>query len=335
MTPANASFETLIGLLEGAATIGIVSHRRPDGDALGSCLALGASLAAIGKTVHIVNDDPVPDGLGFLPGSEAIRVAATVVAGGALPVDVLVSLDAAGADRLSETAWAAFALAEGGARINIDHHISNTRFADYNYVDAISPATGQIIYELIEAAGWPLPEGARVALYAAISTDTGSFRYPSATGQTYRIAASLIDAGLDVGEVNRQIYESYPLRRLLLLRDLLQDLEIHADGRVVAVKLTRRMAEAAGLQAGDTEGIIDVIRSVDSVIVAILFEEMEDGKIRVSSRSKSPRADVGAICAVFGGGGHTLAAGTRMAGPIDAAATRFLHEVFQRLDGLD
>lgn len=329
MTPDNASFDAIVAELSAARSIGILSHRRPDGDAIGSCLALAGALAALGKEVHIVNDDPVPDGLTFLPGSDAILVASKVAT--PLPVDVLAVLDAAGADRLSETAWAAFQ--NSGRVLNLDHHISNTRFGDLNHVDAVSPATGQIVYELIRHAGWPLPDGARDAVYAAISTDTGSFRYPNTTGKTYRIAADLIESGLNVGEMNRLIYESYPLRRLLLMRGILRDMEIHDDGRVVAAKLTRKMAEDAGMQPGDTEGIIDVIRSVDSVIVAVMFEEMTDGKIRVSSRSKSATVDVGAVCAVFGGGGHTLAAGTRMAGPIDSAAERFLKEVSQRLDG--
>lgn len=331
MENANASFEAIISLLDGAGTIGIVSHRRPDGDAIGSCLALGAALEAIGKQVHLVNEDPVPEGLEFLKGSDRIQWAGGIAE--PLSVDVLVVLDAAGADRLGDAAWAAF----GGARpvINIDHHISNTRFGDLNHVNAQAPATGEIVYELIRAAGWPVTDAARDAVYAAISTDTGSFRYPSATGRTYRIAAELLEAGLDVGEMNRLLYENYPMRRLLLLRGILRDMEIHAGGRVVAAKLTRKMADEAGMQPGDTEGLIDVIRSVDSVIVAVMFEEMTDGKIRVSSRSKSPKADVGAVCAVFGGGGHTLAAGARMAGPIDQAAERFLNEVSKRLDGLD
>lgn len=323
--------EPVIRLLAGAGSVGLVSHRRPDGDAIGSCLALGGALEAAGKRVRIVNEDPVPEALAFLRGSERVELASGI--GEPIGVEVVVALDAAGEDRVGDGAWAAFRT--GVPVINLDHHISNTRFGSVNYVDAASPATGQIVFELIREAGWPLPQAAAEAIYAALSTDTGSFRYPSTTGRTYRIAAELVDAGLDVGEMNRRLYENYPLRRLLLLRGLLQDMEIHAGGKVVAAKLTRRMAEEAGMETGDTEGLIDVIRSVDSVVVAVLFEELPDGRIRVSSRSKSPLADVGAVCAVFGGGGHILAAGARMAGPIDAAAERFLNEVSRRLDGLD
>ncbi|MCB1079339.1 MAG: bifunctional oligoribonuclease/PAP phosphatase NrnA [Verrucomicrobiae bacterium] len=330
-TTGNDSFERILALIGTASRVGLLSHRRPDGDAIGSCLALGGALEAAGKTVHIVNDDPVPEGLAFLPGSERIRVAAEVTE--PIGIDVLIVLDAAGADRLSEVAWGAFET--GKPVVNVDHHVSNTRFGDLNHVDAHSPATGEIVFELIRAAGWPLPDGARDAIYVAISTDTGSFRYPNTTSRTYRIAAELIDAGLQVGEISRLTYENYPMRRLMLLRGILRDMEVHFDGRVIAAKLTLQMAEETGMHPDDTEGLIDVIRSVDSVVVAVMFEEMNDGKIRVSSRSKSSTVDVGAICGVFGGGGHTLAAGTRMAGPIDAAAERFLNEVSKRLDGLD
>ncbi|MCB1230449.1 MAG: bifunctional oligoribonuclease/PAP phosphatase NrnA [Verrucomicrobiae bacterium] len=326
---ASASFAQIAEAISKAASIGILTHRRPDGDAIGSCVALGEALEALGKRIFLINADEVPDSLRFLSGSERFEVASEISQ--PYPVDLVIVLDSAGHDRVGDEAWNA--LSNAGLVINIDHHISNTRFGDLNYVDAKSPATGQIIYELISDQGWRLTTDGRDALYAAISTDTGSFRYPSTTAATYRIAAELIDEGLDVGGISQKLYESYPLRRLFLLRDLLQKMEVRDDGRVVAIKLTLAMAEAVGMRPGDTEGLIDVIRSVDTVIVAVFFEEMADGKIRVSSRSKSTVVDVGQVCAVFGGGGHQLAAGTRMRGPIDDAADRFLTEVSRQLDG--
>ena len=125
------------------------------------------------------------------------------------------------------------------------------------------------------------------------------------------------------------------MRRLFLLRDLLESMEVSGGQRAVSVKLTRSMAESAGMEPGDTEGLIDVFRSIGTVVVAVFFEELPDGKIRVSSRSKSDEINVGEVCAVFGGGGHRLAAGARMRGPIDDAAERFMNEVEKRLDGND
>ena len=328
--PAHSLAE-IAEVLAGARSVGILTHRRPDGDAIGSSIALAQALEAQGKEVTLVNEDEVPDTLRFLTGSEAFRTPHQFT--GPVPVDAVAVLDAAGRDRVGEGAWAVFA--NRGPVINIDHHISNAGFGDLNHVDATSPATGQIVFELIKESDWELTPAARDALFAAISTDTGCFRFPSTGAATYRAAADLVDRGLDVGKVSQDLYESYPLRRLLLLRDLLQDMEIREDGRVVAVKLTRAMADAVGMRPGDTEGLIDVARSVDTVIVAVFFEEMTDGKIRVSSRSKTPRVDVGKICAVFGGGGHQLAAGARMAGPIDAAAEKFLTEVVNRINGIN
>ena len=325
------SFESITQAILAAQTIGVVSHQRPDGDALGSCIGIGEVLSQLGKTVHMVNADPVPESLQFLAGTERIQVAAELSE--PFSVDLLIILDAAGADRVGNAAWAAFA--NSGLVINIDHHVSNQRFGDLNYVDVISPATGQIVFELIKSNQWTLSPAARDALFAAISTDTGSFRYPNTTGATYRIAADMIDLGADVGWLSQQLYESYPQRRIELLRGLLQNLDIREDGKIAAMKLTRSEAEAVGMRDGDTEGLIDVIRSVDSVVVAVFFEELKDGKIRVSSRSKSTQIDVGQICAVFGGGGHKLAAGARISGPIEEAAERFLNEVAKRFHGLD
>ncbi len=328
---ADVALPEIARVITEADRIGILTHRRPDGDAIGSSLALAESLIALGKEVRLVNEDAVPDALRFLDGSRRFEKAGDLTE--AVVVDLIIVVDAAGRDRVGDAAWDAFA--NRGYVINLDHHISNTRFGDLNHVVASAPATGQLIHQLITTRGWPMPEAARDALYVALSTDTGSFRFPSTGAETYRIAADLVDRGLDVGEMAQRLYESFPMRRLLLLRDLLRDMEIRDNGRTIAVRLTRSMAEAVGMREGDTEGLIDVIRSVDSVVVAVFFEEMIDGKIRVSSRSKTPRVDVGEICAVFGGGGHRLAAGARMGGPIDSAAERFLNEVATRLDGLD
>lgn len=326
-----ATLSEIAGVIAEAASIGILTHRRPDGDAIGSSLALGESLLELGKEIRLINEDAVPDSLNFLGGSQRFERAADLTS--PVTVDLIIVVDAAGRDRVGDVVWDA--MANRGQVINLDHHISNTRFGDLNHVEPAAPATGQIIHQLIASQGWPMPDTARDALYVAISTDTGSFRFPSTGADTYRIAADLVDRGLEVGDMAQRLYESFPMRRLLLLRDLLRDMEIRDDGRTTAVKLTRAMADAVGMREGDTEGLIDVIRSVDSVIVAVFFEEMIDGKIRVSSRSKTPRVDVGEICAVFGGGGHQLAAGARMSGPIDSAAERFLKEVATRLDGLD
>lgn len=311
--------------IEAASSVLVASHDRPDGDAIGSSLAMGSLLEKLGKRVVVVNRDPVPESLAFLPGSERI-----VRPGDPVGADLFIVLDSAGADRVDPAVWAMAAGA--GTTINLDHHISNTRFGDLCHVDPVSPATGQLVFQLAATGGWPLDAEIGENLLAAISTDTGSFRYPSTTAETMRIAGEIFELGVDVGRVNQMLYENYPARRVEALRVLLQGMRLDFEGRCASVKLPLSVTRELGLQVGDTEGVIDVIRAIDTVRIAVLFEELPEGKIRVSSRSKEERYGVGAICAGFGGGGHTLAAGARLAGPLESAEARFLAAVGAALE---
>ena len=318
-------------VLAAAGRIGVISHARPDGDAIGSAIALGSALRGIGRAVTVLNQDGVPDSLAFLPGSDAVVRPADFPNG--IEVDVLVILDTGSKDRAGDRALASF---RGDYQvINIDHHDSNPGYGDINLIDIKSPATGQIVFQLIDEMGWPLGAIARDNLFAAISTDTGSFRYPSTTATTYRIGADLIEAGTDVGKLSQQLYESYPLRRIELLRELMKDMEIRDKGRLAFFKMPGSLVDKLNLVATDTEGLIDLIRSIDSVVVAVFFEEMKDGRIRISARSKTPSVDVGALCSTFGGGGHTLAAGARMKGPLDRAVEIFTKAISDQLNECD
>ncbi|MFK5923742.1 MAG: bifunctional oligoribonuclease/PAP phosphatase NrnA [Verrucomicrobiota bacterium] len=315
--------------LQKAETIAVLSHMRPDGDAIGSAVAVAQVLGKLGKEVTVINQDGVPAALEFLPGVSMVQRPIDLKA--PLQVDMTVILDTASEQRAGDEVWAAFA--DRGVLVNIDHHISNPAYGDLNYIDAKAPATGEIVFDLIEEMGWPLDEVVRNNIWAGISTDTGSYRYPSTTAHTFEVGAELLQGGVDVGAISQSLYESYPLRRIYVLRDLLKELQISSEGKVASWKLRREVIDRYGVQPSDTEGLIDVIRSVDSVVVAVFFEELEDGKIRVSARSKTPAADVGEICGKFGGGGHQLAAGTRMGGSIDEAAAKFLNSVEQVING--
>ena len=321
----NPKVPEVIAAIEAASGILIVSHDRPDGDAIGSAVGLGLILEEAGRQVQIVNRDPVPEALRFLPQSSRVGKLESIKTPG-----LVIALDSAGRDRIHADFWAR--VPEGVPVVNIDHHISNTAYGDINCIDSNSPATGQILFLLAEEAGWSVSSEAATHLYAAISTDTGSFRYPSTSAETMRIAGALITAGVNVGEVNQQLYESYPMRRVEVLSLLLNELRMECGGRCASVRLPLAMTERLGLQPGDTEGVIDVIRAIDTVVVAVFFEELADGRIRVSSRSKTASVSVGEICAHFGGGGHTLAAGARLAGPLGEAEERFLARVAESLD---
>lgn len=321
----NASFQQIGDVLQRHQSFVLLSHVRPDGDAIGSQIALGFSLMAAGKSVRLFNEDGLPDSLTFLPGSDRIEVPP------ADPVDaeVVIALDTATRPRLGERCLHAASKAK--LWLNIDHHISNPKYGDLNLIDATSPATGEILYELIIALGLPLPDESRDALYVAVSTDTGSFQYPSTTAKTYDMAADLIRRGLDVGTINSNTYDNRPFRRLELLRTLLNTLELSPDGLVAHWTLREKTRHELSLCADDSEGLIDVLRAIRGVQVAVFFEELPDGKTRISMRSKDRRYDVCQIASEFGGGGHSLAAGIRMKDPLDDAKPRVLAAIQRRI----
>lgn len=325
-TSENASVEQIGQVLRDHQSFVLISHVRPDGDAIGSQLALGYSLMAAGKTVYLINEDGLPDNLAFMAGSAKIELPPAAP----LDVEVAIALDTATKPRLGEAALNAASKAK--IWLNIDHHVSNPGYGDLNLIDSTSPATGQILYQLISALGLPLPVETRDAIYVAVSTDTGSFQYPSTTATTYQMAADLIDRGLDVGTINSLIYDNYPFRRLELMRELLKTLELSADGLVASWELRDQVRIDLELLPEDSEGLIDIIRAIRGVQLAVFFEELIDGKIRISMRSKDRRLDVCQIAMEFGGGGHALAAGIRMKGPLEAAKPLVLDAIRRRID---
>lgn len=303
----------------------LMSHVRPDGDAIGSQIALGFSLMAMGKEVYLVNEDGVPESLEFLKGSEKV----TVPPNDPIEVEVAIALDTGNKPRLGDGSLHAASKAK--VWLNIDHHISNPGYGDLNLIDGTKPATGQIIYELIKELGYPIPDETRDAIYVAVSTDTGSFQYGSTTAETYEIGADLIRRGLNVGKINADTYDNHPRRRLELMRALLNTLQITDDGHLACWELLDKTRLDLNLQPDDSEGLIDMIRSVKGVRVAAFFEELADGKIRVSMRSKDAGVNVCDVAAEFGGGGHALAAGIRMPGPLSEAKPKVLAALKQVL----
>ncbi len=324
--PENASLAQIGEVLRSHQSFILLSHVRPDGDAIGSQLALGFSLLAMGKSVRFVNEDGLPENLAFLPGSERIESPPAEP----LDVEVAIALDTATKPRLGDAALHAASKAK--IWLNIDHHVSNPKYGDLNLIDSTSPATGQILYDLITALDLPLPAETRDAIYVAVSTDTGSFQYPSTTARTYDMAADLTRRGLDVGTINSQTYDEQPFRKLELMRALLNTLELTPDGLVAHWEMRDQTRIDLALRPEDSEGLIDIIRAIRGVQLALFFEELPDGKIRVSMRSKDRAYDVCKIATQFGGGGHALAAGIRMPGPLEDAKARVLDAVRRRID---
>jgi phosphoesterase RecJ-like protein len=317
---SSSTFAEIAKVLREKQTFAVLSHVRPDGDALGSQLAMALTLKKLGKDVHVWNEDGMLEKYSFLPRAELL----TKPPGTPENVDVLIALDTAIQNRMGT---AQESVGKSVICINIDHHPSNPRYGDMVYVDATSPATGQIIFELLKAGSFPIDGDIAENLFVAISTDTGSFQYSNTTARTFEIAAELIRAGVNVGRVSQQLYENYPRRRTELLRELLRTMRFDAEGRVASFSLSMQTAADLGVLPEDNEGLIDHLRAIHGVIVAVFFEELPDGKVRVSMRSKDEAVDVCAICQKFGGGGHTLAAGARVRGSLDEVKQRVLEAI--------
>ncbi len=312
----NDSFSAIGTALRESRRVAVLSHVRPDGDAFGSQIALGLSLRQLGKDVSIWNEDGMLDKYSFMPCSELL------VRPPASPenFDLGVALDTAVQNRLGTAGEAVRA----PKWINIDHHPTNPRYGNLNYIDDTAPATGQILYELISSQNLPMTQEMAENLFVAISTDTGSFQYSNTTARTFEIGAELLKCGVNVGRVSQLLYESFPRRRIELLRELLGTMRFDGNGRVACFSLSLEMAKRLGVKPEDNEGLIDHLRAIQGVIVAVFFEELLEGKVRVSMRSKSDDADVAAIAQRFGGGGHKLAAGARLRGSLAETEEKIL-----------
>ena len=320
MSAARSKLDQIGRVLRENERFAVLSHIRPDGDALGSQLALALSLQQLGKKVRVWNEDGMLEKYSFLPRADLL----TKPPHAAEDVDVAIALDTAIQNRLG-TAFTAVRSAK--IWINIDHHLSNPAYGDLVHVDPTAPATGQIIFDLIKSQGFPFDREIAENLYAAISTDTGSFQYPKTSARTFEVAAELVCTGIDVGQLSQRLYENYPRRRVELLRELLRTMRFERDGRIASFSLALKTAAELQLLPEDNEGLIDHLRAIRGVIVAVFFEELADGKVRVSMRSKSDAVDVCAICQKFGGGGHTLAAGARVRGTLAEVERNVLEEI--------
>jgi phosphoesterase RecJ-like protein len=320
-----STFAEIGAALRAHQRFAVLGHVRPDGDALGSQLALALSLQQLGKDVTVWNEDGLLEKYNFLPGGERL----TRPPSEPQDFDVAIALDTATQNRLGT---AGESVRHAKTWINIDHHPSNPGYGDLVYIDSTSPATGQILFELIEDQKMPMDLAIAENLFVAVSTDTGSFQYPNTTARTFEIGAELLRRGVDVGRVSQLLYENYPRRRTELLRELLGTMRFEAGGKIASFSLSVKVAADLNVKPEDNEGLIDHLRAIQGVIVAVFFEGLSDGKVRVSMRSKREEVDVSAICQKFGGGGHRLAAGTRVRGTLAEVERKILEAICDVID---
>jgi phosphoesterase RecJ-like protein len=297
-------------VLEGIAaskSICVVGHIRPDGDCIGSQIGLTLALRHEGKDVVCWNEDKVPHKYTFLDQDGVLEKPRQ-----GRQFDCVIATDSASFERLGKVGPC---ITKRKLFINIDHHQSNTRYGDLNWVSAREPSTGELIYRLLKIAKWPVTKPIADCLFTAVSTDTGSFQYPSTRPGTYRVAGELVQQGADLAKICDEVYQSYPLSRARLLKHVYSHFRLTDQNRIGYFWLKKADFARTGAESSDSEGLIDHIRAIEPVVVACVFEEMEPELTRISLRSKSKDVNVNEIAALFGGGGHPAASGARVAGP--------------------
>jgi len=296
----------------------IVTHRRPDGDTLASAAALALGLKALGKTACLFPNPETTERFRYL----VDRLHAPL----GYAWDYVITVDTASEDM--------FPLGSGNLSgqtdLAIEHHPSHSGYAPRVYVDADCAACGEIIYALLLDMGVSLTPDIAEALYVAIATDTGCFCYSNTTASTHRIAAALMETGIDAGEINRLLFRSKTRPRVLLEGLILSSLEFYFDSAVCFVTITQSMLSGTGATDNDTEDIASIASGIDGVRVGITIREVEDGTCKISVRT-TPDVSANDICAHFGGGGHATAAGCTIKAPVEEARRRLLDVIPRHL----
>ena len=305
----------------------LLTHVHPDGDAIGSLLGLADILDGMGKRVFTYLNEPVSHMYDFLPRCSRIsnNFHDLKLFLGEAGADVAaIALDCGEADRLGD-------MKNEFLKIHpflvVDHHLSHRNYGDYRWVESSRSSTGEMVYEISEALDHRISYNCAYALYVAIVTDTGSFKYECTRARTLEVAGKLLGHGVRPEKVSSYLYDNFTPQRFKLMEMVLGTLELHREGVIAIIHVTRQMFEKSGALAQDVEGFIDYPRSLQTVKVAIFLKETKDGVISVSLRAKG-ECDVAAIAKHFGGGGHRNAAGCRFASlPIAAVREKVLDYV--------
>jgi phosphoesterase RecJ-like protein len=299
----------------------VSSHARPDGDSIGSQLAIAYALRTLGKTVRVVNRDPAPEPLRRLPGVADIEIAPAVTG----------SYDAALVMECSDLARTGLEGLDRYFIVNIDHHPGNTGYGALNWFDPTAAACGEMVHDVVVAIGAPIGIEIATHLYLAILTDTGSFHYSNITARTFGICRRLVEAGVSPAAMARLVYDSGHVGRLKLLGVLLNTMRLDPSGRLAVLHVDSRTIEETGGTWDDTDGLINTPLSARQVRAVIFFKEIEPGQFRVSLRSKGD-IDLGAVARTFGGGGHKNAAACSIAGGLEDLRPIFMARVLDAMD---
>lgn len=302
----------LIAALRAGQRFVVASHQRPDGDAIGSAMAMALALRAMGKDATVVFDAAPPVFLQPFPGVDGIQLTTRVAA----PYDAALIMECS---ELSRTGVAGL---DQSLVINIDHHPGNTGYGAINWIDESAAACGEMVCTLVDALGMPLTREMATHLYLAVLTDTGSFHFSHLTPWTYEVARRAVEAGADPQWIARTHYDSNSLARVRIFGAVLNDMVIQNEGKVALLAITRKAMSDLGGTSDDLEGLINFPLTVKEIEAVAFFKEAGDHDWRVSLRSKG-EVNVGAIAKHFGGGGHKNAAGCSTTGDLTAVQKRF------------
>ena len=304
----------------------LMTHKDPDVDGIGSMLALGRALISKNKEIVLLTEEPLVSPVIFLEGADKV----VQILSFPDDYDAVLALDCAEKSRIG---FSKAFVDNAEPLINIDHHGTNDFFGDINLVDEKSSSTGELIYRLIKNAGFPMDLAVAKNIYAAIMTDTGSFRYSNTTPLSFRIAAEMMDYGVKPWELSRRIMDEYGHARLKLLRLALDTIEFHNKGQIGIIMITREMFEATHADRADSDKFVDYPRFVSGVELAVLIRQKGENEYKFSLRSNG-LIDVARLASRFGGGGHIRAAGFDADGSISDLKRKFLQEANQVLDDL-
>lgn len=298
----------------------ISSHARPDGDAIGSQVAMAYALRQLGKDVHVVDADPAPSQFQVFPGVRDIQVSTTVHG----QFDAAIIMECGDLSRTGVEGLDKYFL------INIDHHPGNTSYGAINWFDPSASACSEMVFDVIEALGVTLTPEIATHIYVAILTDTGGFHFSHITARTFEICRRCIEAGADPEAIARAVYDNSTIGRLRLMGAVLHNLEFEAGGRAVVAALTLKLLEETGATHEDSDGLINIPLNVKDILAAVFFKEIAPDSFRVSLRSKG-NVDVNRVATVFGGGGHKNAAGCTLNGPYPDVRRKLVDELTRAL----
>jgi len=313
-------WESLRSIIDENERFVLSSHVRPDGDALGSELAVAGILEGLGKTVRIVNPSDKPEHLKFLdPTDKALKLGQGVDAAQVADTDVHIILDTSAWNQLSDVGK--IFEKSSATKVVIDHHVSADDLGAIEFKDTRAEATGAIVFRMAESLGFPINTEMAIALFCAIATDTGWFRFSSTTSDTMRIAGRLIDLGVQPHVLYRQLYEQHSLSRVKLAGRVLGRVSVECGGRLAFTSVERDDFVQTGAKPADTEDLVNECLRIGGVECAFIAVEQQNGSVKLSFRSRT-NVNVAQVAEQFGGGGHKQAAGAVLSGPLASALTQ-------------